>query len=240
MKVYALIVAAGGSERFGGAVPKQFAAACGRPLLAWTISRFEKAGKVDQIVVVVAEEYMHYTSEQVVDPYGFTKVTKIVAGGKSRRESVLKGLEALSISTDYVAIHDGVRPLTAPADIDRVIETAIASKAAILAIKATDTIKHAKDGFVLTTLNRDTLYLAQTPQVFQYDLIMATHREAAAGGSKDHVTDDASLVEARGFKVKVVEPTGPNIKVTTRDDLMLVELILTREINEKAENRPRL
>jgi 2-C-methyl-D-erythritol 4-phosphate cytidylyltransferase len=239
MKVYALIVAAGSSERFGGAVPKQFAQVCGRPLLSWTISRFEKAGKIDHIVVVVAEEYMHYTSEQVVDPYGFTKVTKIVAGGKIRCESVLKGLEALPISTDFVAIHDGARPLTAPADIDRVIETAIVSKAAILAVKATDTVKHAKEGYILATLERNSLYLAQTPQVFQYDLIMATHREAASGGSKNHVTDDASLVEARGFKVKVVEPTAPNIKVTTREDLFLVESLLQREINEESENRPR-
>jgi 2-C-methyl-D-erythritol 4-phosphate cytidylyltransferase len=183
---------------------------------------------------------MHYTSEQVVDPYGFTKVTKIVAGGETRCQSVLKGLEALPISTDFVAIHDGARPLTAPEDIDRVIETAIASKAAILAVRATDTVKHAKEGYILATLERNSLYLAQTPQVFQYDLIMASHREAAAGGSKDYVTDDASLVEARGFKVKVVEATAPNIKVTTREDLFLVASLLQKEINERAENRPRL
>ena len=240
MKVYALIVAAGSSERFGGAVPKQFAQVCGRPLLSWTISRFENARKIDQIVVVVAEEYMHFTSEQVVDPYGFTKVNKIVAGGNTRRESVLKGLEALPISTDFVAIHDGARPLTAPADIDSVIETAIASKAAILAIKATDTVKHAKEGYILATLERNSLYLAQTPQVFQYDLIMAAHKERAEGHIDENITDDASLVEARGFKVKVVEPTAPNIKVTTREDLFLVESLLQREIDEKAENRPRL
>jgi len=239
MKVYAIIVAAGSSERFGGTVPKQFAQVCGRPLLSWTISRFEAAVKIDHIVVVVAEEYLLYTSERIVDPYNFPKVTKIVVGGESRQESVLKGLEALPIATDYVAIHDGARPLVAAADIDRVVEAAIAERAALLAVRATDTIKHAKDGYVLSTLERDALYLAQTPQVFQYDLIVASHKEAAENHN-NQITDDASLVEARGFKVKVVEPMCPNIKVTTRDDFIMLEALLTREIDEKPENRPRV
>lgn len=234
MKVHALIVAAGSSERFGGAVPKQFAQVCGRPLLSWTIGRFEDATRIERIVVVVAKDQLQYTSEQVVDPYGFTKVTKIVAGGQTRCESVLKGLEALPISTGYVAIHDGARPLVSPHDIDRVVEMAIAEKAAILAARATDTVKRARDEYVLATLERDSLYLAQTPQVFPYDLIMAAHKEVAEQGDKDYITDDASLVEARGFKVKVVEPTGPNIKVTTREDLLLVESLLRREISAEA------
>ncbi len=232
MKVHAVIVAAGSSERFGGAVPKQFAQVCGRPLLAWTISRFEAAEKIDQLVVVVAEEYLLYTSKHVIDPYGFPKVSKIVPGGESRRESVLKGLEALPVSTNYVVIHDGARPLVAPVDIDRAVETALTERAVVVAVPATDTIKRAKEGYVLSTLERDSLYLTQTPQVFQYDLIMAAHKEAQSGDD-DNVTDDAALIEARGFKVKIVEPTSPNIKVTIRDDLVLVEALLTKELDEK-------
>jgi len=152
----------------------------------------------------------------------------------------LKGLESLPIATDYVAIHDGARPLVAAVDIDRVVEAAITERAALLAVQATDTIKHAKDGYVLSTLERDALYQAQTPQVFQYDLIVAFHKEAAENHHKNQITDDASLVEARGFKVKVVEPMCPNIKVTTRDDLVMLEALLTREIDEKPENRPRV
>lgn len=237
MKIYGLIVAAGSSDRFGGAVPKQFKEVCGRPLLSWTISRFEAARKVDGVVVVVAEEYLLYTSELVIDPFDFLKVTKIVVGGQTRRESVLKGLEALPISTDYVAIHDGVRPLVSPADIDRAVEVAIAERAAVVASKATDTVKRAQGGYVLSTLARDSLYLAQTPQVFQYDLIMAAHKEAARGGDASRFTDDAAMIEARGFKVKIVEPTRPNVKVTTRDDLILVEALLTKELYEKPESR---
>lgn len=239
MKVHAIIVAAGSSERFGGAVPKQFKEVCGRPLLAWTVSRFEAAEKIDWIVVVVAEEYLLYTSQRVIDPFDFPKVDKVVVGGESRRESVLKGLEALPISTDYVAIHDGARPLVDSVDIDRVVEVAIAERAAILAAKATDTVKRVKDGYVLSTLERNSLYLAQTPQVFQYDLIMAAHK-VAHSGKANNITDDAALIEARGFKVKIVEPASPNIKVTTHDDLILAEALLTKEGNGKSESRPRL
>ena len=226
MKTYALIVAAGRSERCGGPTPKQFRFLHGRPLLAWTISRFEAANSIDRIVVVVAEDALIYTGKMVVDPYGFRKVEKIVIGGETRRESVFNGLKSLPISTQLVAIQDGARPLTLPSDIDRVVEVAARDKAAMLAIPSTDTVKRVKDGYILNTLDRRTLYLAQTPQVFQYDLILAAHSEAQQG---EDVTDDASLLEARGFKVRVVEPTGTNLKVTTSDDLHLAETLIRRE-----------
>ncbi len=233
MKVWGIIVAAGGSQRFDGVVPKQFMEICGRPLLAWTISRFENAASIDQIAVVVAEEYLLHTSRKVVDPFGFGKVAKVVIGGETRRQSVLNGLQALPISTGYVAIHDGARPLVKPDDIDRTVATARTERAALLAVSATDTVKRARQGFVLNTLARDSLYLAQTPQVFQYDLIMAAHQDTAAAGNNGPFTDDAALVEARGFKVKIVEPTGPNPKVTSRDDLVGVAVVLKRELDEK-------
>lgn len=231
MKVFGLIVAAGSSQRFRGATPKQFHQLCNRPILSWTIARLEAASSIDGIVVVVAEDQLLYTSQTVIDPYGYTKVQKVVVGGETRQQSVLKGLEALPVSTDYVAIHDGARPLVKPTDIDRVVDVAVRDRAAILAIPATDTAKRVKDGFVLATLDRDSLYLAQTPQVFQYDLIIEAHRKAAAE-SKRVVTDDASLLESMGFVVRAVEPTAPNIKVTVREDLPLVEALLRRESDE--------
>ncbi len=227
MKTVALIVAGGSSVRFGGEVPKQFREVAGRPLLSWTISRFEEASKIDQIVVVVAEEFLLHTSQRVVDPYGFPKVTKVVIGGAERQESVRKGLEALPLSTSLVAIHDGARPLTLPFDIDRTVELAATERAAMLAAPIPDTIKRVREGFVLATLDREGLYGAQTPQVFQYDLILAAHREAV--DAVKPFTDDASMIEARGFKVRVVEPSGPNMKVTTRDDLKIVEALLAKE-----------
>lgn len=226
MKTYALIVAAGQAVRFGGAVPKQFREVCGRPLLSWTISRFEHAASIDAIVVVVAEEHLLYTSQKVVDPFGYSKVQKIVVGGDTRQQSVLRGLKSLPISTRLVAIHDGARPLTTPTDIDRVVHMARSERAAMLAIPATDTVKRVRDGYILGTLERDSLYLAQTPQVFDFDLILEAHQSADADLA---VSDDASLVEARGFKVRVVEPSAPNLKVTSADDLVLVEALLKQE-----------
>lgn len=227
MTTAALIVAGGSSTRFGGEVPKQFLTVAGRPLLSWTISRFERSAQIDFIVVVVAEEYLLYTSEKIVDPYDFAKVRKVVIGGEARQESVRLGLESLPPSTGYVAIHDGARPMVQPSDIDAVVTQAKASRAAMLAVPVTDTVKRVKDGFVMATLDRRNLYQAQTPQVFQYDLILEAHRKAA--GSGQPATDDAALIEAAGFPVRVVEPSSINIKVTGKGDLELIKPLLEAE-----------
>ena len=199
--------------------------------MSWAVSRFQAAESIDKIILVVAPEYLQYTGEHVVDPYGYTKVTKIVEGGAARQESVFNGLKALPISTGYVAIHDGARALTRPEDIDAAVKLAIKERAAIVAEKATDTIKRVRDGYILSTLDRDSLYRAQTPQVFQYDLIMEAHRKVASSTPDEAaaITDDASLVEAQGFKVKVLEPSARNLKVTTEEDLKLVEALLQTE-----------
>lgn len=234
MSVWAVIVAAGSSTRFGGSVPKQFREIAGRPLLSWTIQRFEDARRIDNIVVVVAEEHLLYTNEHVINPYGFNKVTKIVPGGTERNESVLNGLNALPISCTYVAIHDGARPLVRPDDIDAVVDMAISERAAILAQHITDTVKRVQEQFIFATLDRRVLYAAQTPQVFQYDLIMEAHKKVHEQAGEMVVTDDAQLIEAMGFKVKVVEPSGYNMKVTTKDDFALVSMLLQRERTDES------
>ncbi len=237
MKTIALIVAGGKSERIGGPVPKQYRELRGRPMLSWTISKFERAESITQIVVVVAEDYLLHTSAKIVDPYGFKKVTKIVIGGDTRQESVLHGLEALPISTQFVAIHDAARPLVSAVDIDRVVRVAQESRAAMLAVPVSDTIKRVRGDYVITTLDRSGLYLAQTPQVFQYDLIIQAHRDCAAQGSSEPVTDDASLIEKRGFKVQIVEPATSNFKITNASDLFLAEALLAQENYDWPESR---
>lgn len=212
--------------RFAGAVPKQYHTVCGRPLLAWTIGRFEEASSIDRIVLVVAEDQLLYAGEKVVDPFGFTKLTKIVCGGETRQKSVMNGLESLPASTDLVAIHDGARPLVSAQDIDRVVEAASIEQAAMLAIRASDTVKRVRDGYIINTLDRDSLYLAQTPQVFHYKLILSAHRAASDAGD---ATDDAQIVEKQGHKVKIVESTGPNTKVTTRQDMVMAEAFLRED-----------
>lgn len=231
MKTYAIIVAAGSSTRMVGTVPKQFRELSGRPMLAETVSRFELASSIDQVVVVVSEDQLLYTSERVIEPYDFNKVLKIVVGGSTRFESVWNGIKSLPLSTGMVAIHDGARPLVLPSDIDKVVEIARQERAAMLAAPVTDTVKRVQDGFILATLDRSLLHLAQTPQVFQYDLFKAACEKAIAEGNAESYTDDAALCEASGFKVKVVAPTGPNFKVATQDDLELVRMIIRERDN---------
>jgi len=230
MKTTALIVAAGNSVRFGGELPKQFFMVAGAPLLAWTIVRFEMAQRIDDIVLVVAEDRLGLVLDSINEGQRPTKVVKAVAGGSTRQQSVLMGLESLPESTQLVAIHDGARPLTSPYDIDAVIQAAEVEKAAILASRVPDTVKKVADDYILATLNRSDLWLAQTPQVFERELILEAHRRAAHEGID--VTDDAALVEATGHKVRVVESTSLNMKVTTRDDLRIVESLLKGSIDE--------
>lgn len=229
MKTTAIIVAAGDSRRFGTDLPKQFQTVHGRPLLSWTISRFEAATKVDEIVLVVSDEYTAYASENVVDPYEFRKVNLIVSGGASRSESVLNGLKALSESVLLAAIHDGVRSLVSPEDIDAVITKAEGTGAAILATPVSDTVKQVKGDLITATLDRRKLYLAQTPQVFGRADILAAHEKAASSQPDHELTDDAMVAELAGIKISIVAPTAPNPKVTVEDDLRIVEALLKEE-----------
>ena len=179
--------------------------------------------------MVVAEENLLHSNNIVVNPYGFKKVEKVVIGGEKRTQSVLNGLKSLPLSTDLVAIHDGARPLVLPEDIDRVVALAEKDRAAMLGVPATDTIKRVKDGYIISTVERRALYYAQTPQVFQYDLIMAAYDKY---NGDVEVTDDAMLVESMGFKVRVVEPRSLNMKVTRPDDLHIVRAMLEKEKHE--------
>lgn len=229
MKTVALIVAGGSAKRFGGELPKQFVEIAGKPLLSHTIEKFEKAESIDTIVLVVAEGYLEYTSENIVDPFNFNKVSKIVSGGDSRRESVLNGLKSLSTSTSYVVIHDAARPLVSVDDINNVVKAAQEEKAAILASQAVDTMKQASGQYIESTLDRKKLYHAQTPQVFEFGLILKAHE--SFNGDDSLITDDASLLELENIKVKLVEPTSLNFKVTTQADFQMAEIILQKDEN---------
>jgi 2-C-methyl-D-erythritol 4-phosphate cytidylyltransferase len=230
MKTTALIIAAGSGARYGGDIPKQYRLTAGRPILSWTVSRFEKASTIDEIVIVAAEDYLLHVNNTVVDPYGFLKVTKIVPGGATRSESVWLGLQSLPESTSYVAVHDGVRPLVKNEDIDAVVREAQAHRAAVLGRPAMETVKRAQDGMILATLDRNRLYMAETPQAFQYDLIMEAYRTGIE--SNANATDDAGMVEKLGFMVRLVLSTGPNPKLTTSADSDFIQMFLEKESNE--------
>jgi len=224
MKVKALIAAGGRGERIGGILPKQFMEIKKKPVLAYTVEKFEKCELIDEIILVVPEDYMSFCSYNIVDVCDFKKVKRILSGGKERQDSVYKGLLALSRDTDIVLIHDGVRPFISTEKIGKSIEMCKKEKAVILALTVNDTVKRVDEGYVVTTLDREKLWIAQTPQTFEYKLILEAYKKAIEGSFIG--TDDSSLVERLGFKVRVLEGESQNIKITTQEDLVLAEKII--------------
>lgn len=219
--VGAVIVAAGSGTRMAGA-DKLFTQVGGRQLLAYAVAAFQNCAAVDRIVLVLSEPDLA-RGRDLVKRYGLTKVTAICPGGPRRQDSVRLGLEALG-SCDYVAVHDGARPLVTPELIERALTAARETGAAAPAVPLADTVKEAgPEGLVVRTLDRSRLWAVQTTQAFRYDLLLRAHREVKAD-----VTDDAAMVEALGALVRLFEGSRTNLKVTTAEDLVLVEALLRK------------
>jgi len=225
LKTVAIIVAGGIGKRIReGNLPKQFLTLGDKPILAYTIDKFERCELIDEIILVVPEDYLGYCSQAIVDKYSFNKIKRIVGGGKERQDSVYQGLKACADSTSIVAIHDGVRPLISTEKISESIQLCQQKKAVILAIPAKDTIKRVEDGSVITTLDRNKLWLIQTPQVFEYHLILNAYEKAKEDDFEG--TDDSALVERLGHQVTVLEGEYQNVKITTAEDLIIAEKFL--------------
>ncbi len=220
----AVIVAGGSASRMQG-VDKIMADLGGMPVIARTVQAFQDCEAVSEIVIAAREDQI-LPITQLCQAY--PKVTAVVRGGSSRQESVGLGLNALSKRVRLAAIHDGARPLASPQMIDRVIRAANTYGAAIPAVAVKDTVKTVSGGVVGETLNRDTLRAAQTPQVFDYDLLRGALKKAAEAGIS--VTDDASAVEQMGMTVKVVAGEERNIKITTPLDLKIAAMLLEETI----------
>jgi len=217
-KAGAIIVAAGESRRMGG-VDKVFALLGGKPVLARVIDAFQRCNSINQIVVVVSRENLE-RCRQLVAEGGWSRVIEVCAGGRRRQDSVAAGLSHLS-QCQWVVIHDGARPLLTVDLVERGLEAAGETGAAVAAVPVTDTIKMAGDDrFVQQTLPRRNLWAVQTPQVFRFDIITEAYERA-----QGEVTDDASLVEQLGYKIRLYMGSYNNIKVTTPDDLALAALL---------------
>jgi len=217
--VGAVIVAAGRSTRMNG-TDKVFAPILGRPLLAHTMSVFERCSVVGHIALVVAEESLG-VARSLARAEGWRKVSLICAGGARRQDSVRRGLQGLP-PCEWVIVHDGARPCVEGLTIEQGLEAARRTGAAIAAVPVTDTIKRVDaEQRVTETLDRSLLWAAQTPQVFRRDLLTRAHSE-----SKDEVTDDAALVERLGHAVAVYMGSYRNLKVTTAADLAMAEAYL--------------
>ncbi len=232
----AIITAAGKGTRLKSNISKQFLNIYGKPILAHTIDIFQKSPKINQIYISVPEDYEETCRKDIIERFSFTKVKKLVIGGKNRQESVYNAIVSLPSTSKIVLIHDGVRPLVTNSEIEMTISRLISGnkkdpkiKGTILAAPAKETIKKiSSDGSntIDSTIPRETVWHAQTPQTFFYRAILKAHNNAR---EKDFIgTDDSSLVERMGWKVNVVRGRHENIKITTPADLFLAELIMSR------------
>ena len=190
-------------------------------MIVRTVRAFQQCDAIREIVIVTREDLIRPISALCAK---MDKVKAVVAGGKTRQESVWLGLNSLSKDVKLAAIHDGARPLITQAVIDRTVRAAHSYGAAAPAIAVKDTVKVVKSGLVMATPDRDSLRAVQTPQVFDFDLLRGALKKAEAEGAS--VTDDCSAVELMGMSVKIVEGDEENIKVTTPMDLKIAELLL--------------
>lgn len=222
----AVILAAGLGSRMqlADGKTKQLLLLEGKPVFLHTLLAFDRASTIDEIVLVIRKEEVRAV-RRVLEGVTLTKPLRLVPGGDTRQESARRGLEAVSDKMTHVAVHDAARCLITPFMIDEVVRAAHIHRAASAGCRMTDTVKLVTpDGFVERTLDRDTLFRAQTPQAFEKKLYYAA--TYVAYEKKQEVTDDNMLLESIGQTVKMVDCGYENIKVTTKEDLLFAEAIL--------------
>lgn len=231
----AILLAAGAGRRMESKVAKQYMLLRDKPVIWYGLQAFEQSAIIDDCILVVGKGKIPYAKKEIVEKYGFLKVTQVIEGGEERFLSVKRALDV--IKTDgYVFIHDGARPLVTEKIIEDTYHAATLCGACCAAMPVKDTIKVSDgEGFVQETPDRKTLFAVQTPQVFEtklikeaYDLLM--ERLAAASKGEITVTDDAMVAEQMlHCKVKLVESSYENIKITTPEDLAVAERFLGQE-----------
>ena len=229
----AVITAAGKGTRLKSNINKQFMDIYDRPILAHTINAFQNSLKIKQIYVSVPKNYLELCRKKIIDKYSFDKVKKLVIGGRRRQDSVYNALKEVPPDTRIVSIHDGVRPLITTKEIDLLINTLLREnrkdkriRGAIMAAPVLETVKVVDNNVISRTIPRQTVWHAQTPQVFFYKDILKAHKKAIEDNFAG--TDDASLLERMKLKICIVRGRHENIKITTPLDLFLAELAMTR------------
>lgn len=219
-----VIVAAGTGSRMKMGINKQFIKLEGKEIIAYTIEKFYNNSNIEDIVVVVKEDESEFFKKEILDKYNFKNI-KIAYGGKERQDSVYNGLKLLDKKCDVVLIHDGARPFVSDKIIYNCIEEVKEHKAIVVGVPVKDTIKIIdNDKNIVDTPNRSVLWAVQTPQTFDYNILIDAYKDAFKSGF--YGTDDAMLVERIGYKVKMVEGSYNNIKITTKEDLSVGSQIL--------------
>lgn len=225
MKTVAIIPAGGAGVRMGSDIPKQYLELRGIPIIVHTLMAFQEARLVDAIFLVLPQEDVAQAPQNILSRYKLPKVQLILPGGMHRQDSVKQGVDALDAAYDIALIHDVVRPFVSPEMIDMIVQEASLSHAVTVGLPIQDTIKRVDDrGCVEATVSREHLWCTQTPQAFRVPLLKEAY--AAAYGKHFYGTDDAALVERMGIKVKMLNGSLDNIKITTAADLVWGEFIL--------------
>lgn len=228
----AVVLAAGSGKRMNAGVKKQYMEIAGRPVLYYSLKAFEESF-IDEIVLVVSQDEIEQVHESYVNRYGFQKISCIVSGGKERYHSVACGLQAVHQDCDFVFIHDSARPMLTQEILQRAYRAVQEEEACVVGVPSKDTVKIADEqGYVSVTPNRSLVWNVQTPQVFSYPLVhrayeelLQKEQELSAAGVQ--ITDDAMVVEHLAHhKVKLVEGSYENIKITTPEDVQIAERYL--------------
>ena len=236
MKTVAIIPAGGAGKRLKAQKAKQYLLLNYLPVLVHTLKAFEQAKVIDEIILVLPSNDVASAQKQLINKYGLTKVIAIVDGGKERQDSVRNGLAAINGKCDVVVIHDAVRPFVTQELINQVVAAAKSFGAASVGVKAKDTVKEIKkDNLVAATIPRQNLWLTQTPQAFKFDLLKKAY--TAAYRDKYYGTDDASLAEKIGAKVKMIDGSYENIKITTQEDIIIAEALMKKKTGSKMNFR---
>ena len=223
---YAIIVAGGSGSRMQSALPKQFIALCGKPVLMHTINAFYNSQTSPQIILALNAGY-HELWAELCSKHNFIIPHVVIAGGETRFQSVKNALDTIDGSDALIAVHDAVRPLTSPNTIDEAYQCAAANGTAVVAVKSRDSIRQVTGG-VSAALNRDKIYLVQTPQTFQSALLKKAYEQPYTV----NFTDDASVVEQSGIKITLIEGNYSNIKITFPEDITIAEALINKKSHQ--------
>lgn len=233
MKVSAIIPAGGAGRRIKSKKAKQYLSLDQIPILIHTLIVFERMKIINEIILVVPENDLFYVQRELLPPYKLTKIKFVVAGGVERQDSVKNGLNEINDKTDIVVIHDAVRPFIHDKIISAIVSEAKKTGAATIGVRSKDTIKIIKrNNLVSATIPRDNVWLTQTPQAFKYKILKRSYEQAHK--DKFYGTDDASLVERIGQKVRMVEGSYDNIKITTPEDIIIAKALMKNKNETKA------
>ena len=228
-RVSAVVPAGGRGVRMGSGIPKQFLSLGGVPLFIHALRVLNDSAIISEIIVVVPESDREHCEKEVLPSFDLAKISAVVSGGPRRQDSVYNGLLAVDEHSDLILVHDAVRPFLTGSLVGAVVEAASQHGAAIVAIPMRDTVKQVSaDQMVQQTLDREGLWLAQTPQAFQRDLLARAHRWGQTHNLD--ATDDAYLVERLEHPVAIVPGTSDNMKITRPEDLLMGEAILTAKM----------